>query len=263
MKRVKRMALFGEKYDSEVRVVSMGTRGPSPFFDGEKEYSVELCGGTHVKSTGEIEKFMIIAEGALSAGVRRIEAITGGRVDAYLEEQKQAYQAEIGRLTAEYDRLCNELRDLGGTPGEQGTLSDPEAIKTENKKLQKQIGDLRRSQGAETSDDEVKDVGGTKFVGKVLEGFPPKDLKPMADELKKKLGSGVVALVATNDGKASIVVGVTDDLTGKISAVDLVKIGSAALGGQGGGGRPDMAQAGGPNADAANDGVEAIERALG
>jgi alanyl-tRNA synthetase len=101
-----------------------------------------------------------------------------------------------------------------------------------------------------------------KFIGKVLEGFPARDLKPMADDLKAKLGSGVVALVSTDEGKASIVVAVTNDLTGKISAVDLVKAGAEALGGKGGGGRPDMAQAGGPNADAANDSVSAIEKAL-
>ncbi|MFP4313438.1 MAG: alanine--tRNA ligase [Alphaproteobacteria bacterium] len=256
------MALFGEKYDDEVRVVAMGTKGPSPFSSAEKEYSVELCGGTHVKSTGEIEKFKIISEGALSAGIRRVEALTGARVDAYLQEQQQAHEAEVQRLLSEYKTLAEELKSLGGEAKASAPLDDPNAIRQENKKLQKEIADLRRSQGAQTSDDEVKDIGGTKFVGKVLDGFPPKDLKPMADELKKKLGSGVVALVATNEGKASIVVGVTDDLTSRVNAVDLVKIGSEALGGKGGGGRPDMAQAGGPNADAANDGVSAIEKAL-
>lgn len=256
------MALFGEKYDDEVRVVAMGSKSDSPFFDGEKEFSVELCGGTHVKSTGEIGKFKIISEGALSAGVRRVEAITGERVDAYMQEQQEAHEAEVQRLLTEYRKLAEELKSLGGEAKASAALDNPDAIRAENKKLQKEIGDLRRSQGAQTSDDEVKDIGGTKFVGKVLDGFPPKDLKPMADDLKKQIGSGVVALVATNDGKASIVVGVTDDLTGKISAVDLVRIGSEALGGKGGGGRPDMAQAGGPNADAANDGVSAIEGAL-
>lgn len=252
------MALFGEKYDDEVRVVSMGTQ-PNP---GAKLFSVELCGGTHVKNTGEIEKFKIISEGALSAGIRRIEAVTGARVDAYLREVEQAHEAELQRLMKEYHRLCEELKAMGGTANEQLTFVDPESIRKETRKLQKEIGDLRRKAGAEGSEDDIKDIGGTKFVGKVLEGFPPQDLKPMADELKKKIGSGVVVLVATNDGKASIVVAVTDDLTSKHSAVDLVRVGSQALGGQGGGGRPDMAQAGGPNAEAANDGVAAIEKAL-
>ena len=124
------------------------------------------------------------------------------------------------------------------------------------------IADLRIAQGAETSDDEVKDIGGVKFVGKVLDGFPAKDLKPMADDLKQKIGSGVIVLVATNDGKASIVVGVTQDLTDRYNAVDLVRIGSEALGGKGGGGRPDMAQAGGPDATAANDAVSKLEAAV-
>ena len=129
--------------------------------------------------------------------------------------------------------------------------------------MQKQISDLRRQNAADdTSDDDVKDIGGIKFASKVLADFPAKDLKPMADDLKAKLGSGVVALIATNEGKASIVVGVTEDLTGKISAVDLVRVGAEKLGGKGGGGRPDMAQAGGPDGSTANDAVSAIESAL-
>ncbi|MCB9982573.1 MAG: hypothetical protein H6861_02705 [Rhodospirillales bacterium] len=131
--------------------------------------------------------------------------------------------------------------------------------------LEKQISDLRRAQAAESaasSGDDIKEIGGVKFIGKVLEDFPPQDLKPMADDLKKKLGSGVIALVATNDGKASIVVAVTDDLTEKLNAVDLVKCGAEKLGGKGGGGRPDMAQAGGPDASAANDAVQGIEAAM-
>jgi alanyl-tRNA synthetase len=164
-------------------------------------------------------------------------------------------------LAGENAKLRLELAELGGTV--EGEIpAHANALLKDNKRLQKAISDARQSQGAQTSDDDIKEIGGTKFIGKVLEGFPPQDLKPMADALKAQIGSGVVALVATNDGKASIVVGVTDDLTASINAVDLVRIGSAALGGKGGGGRPDMAQAGGPNAAAANDGVTAIEGAL-
>jgi len=130
------------------------------------------------------------------------------------------------------------------------------------KMLQKQNSELRRKQGAETSEDDIKVIGSVKFAGRVLDGFPAKDLKPMVDDLKKKIVSGIITLITTDDGKASIVVGVTDDLTGKYSAVDLVKKGVAVLGGKGGGGRPDMAQGGGPNAAAANDAVTAIENAL-
>ncbi len=249
------MALFGEKYDDEVRVVAMGTQ------KGNKQFSVELCGGTHVKKTGEIEKFKIISEGALASGIRRIEAVTGARVDAYEANKEAIHQENIARLQSENAKLLEELEGLGGS-AEGDTPSDEEALIKSNKKLQKEISELRRAQGAASSDDEIKDIGGAKFIGKVLDGFPPKDLKPMADDLKAKLGSGVVVLISANEGKASIVVGVTDDLTGKISAVDLVRVGSEVLGGKGGGGRPDMAQAGGPNADSANDAVSAIEKSL-
>ena len=249
------MALFGEKYDDEVRVVAMGR------MEDTKEFSVELCGGTHVKETGEIEKFKIVSEGALSAGVRRLEAVTGLRVDEY-EAQQASLQADvISRLRAENDSLREEYQALGGDAG-QVPADDKEALMKSNKKLQKEISDLRRTQGAADSASDVKELAGVNFVGKVLEGFPPKDLKPMADDLKKQIGSGVVVLVATNDDKASIVVGVTEDSTDKFNAVDLVRIGSEALGGKGGGGRPDMAQAGGPNAKSANDALQAIERSL-
>lgn len=247
-------ALFGEKYDSEVRVVSMGRD------NGKHAYSVELCGGTHVKQTGDIGKFMIISESAVSAGVRRIEAITGDRVDAYLADKDTAIKIELDKLRAEFDALLKELTMLGGESQMPGASADE--IRAANRAMEKQIADLRRAKGAQTSDDEIKQIGTMKYIGKVLEGFAPQDLKPMADQLKAKIGSGVVALVATNDGKASIVVAVTSDLTDKISAVELVKIGSQALGGNGGGGRPDMAQAGGPNADAANDAVTSIENKL-
>lgn len=254
------MALFGEKYDDEVRVVTMGTTPQG----ANKPFSVELCGGTHVKNTGDIGAFKIISESSLSAGVRRIEALTGVRVEVYESDKAQAQQETNDRLLAENKTLRDDLASLGGSMPE-GAPSETTALEKENKKLAKEIATLRRQQATENvagSADDIKEIGGLKFTGKVLDGFPAKDLKPMADDLKAKLGSGVIALVATNEGKASIVVGVTDDLTDKISAVDLVKIGAAALGGQGGGGRPDMAQAGGPDAGAANDAVTAIEGAL-
>jgi len=250
------MALFGEKYDDEVRVVSMGRD------TGSKSFSVELCGGTHVKKTGEIGQFKITSEGALSSGIRRIEAVTGARVVAFEQSKQAAAQAEIDRLMTENNRLRDELESLGGKIA-QANLSDANSIVKDNKQLQKKISELRCQQGIESLSGASKMIGGMNFTGGVLADFPAKDLKPMVDDLNKKLGSGVIALVAVNDGKASIVVTVTSDLTGKVSAVDLVKIGAEALGGQGGGGRPDMAQAGGPNADAANDAVAAIEKALG
>ncbi len=261
------MALFGEKYDDEVRVVAMGSHR-----SGEnKQYSVELCGGTHVKRTGDIGKFKIISESAVSSGVRRIEAVTGDRVDTYEAQQENALQEQVQKLTADNAVFRKDYAAIGGEidgPFNSTAPTTPEEIVKENKKLQKQISDLRRAKATESaagSDDDIKEISGIKFIGKVLENFPAKDLKPMADDLKKTIGSGVVALIATDgeNDKASIVVGVTADLTDKINAVDLVKCGAEALGGKGGGGRPDMAQAGGSNPAAANDAVSVIEGQLG
>ena len=238
-------ALFGEKYDDEVRVVSMGTQAAGQ----NHAYSVELCGGTHVKRTGDIGLFKIISEGAVSAGIRRVEALTGANALRYLEEQEQ--------------NLADTAQLLKTTPAE--VKARVKALSDEKKKLEQEVANLRKqlaTGGGTSSNDDVKEINGVKFIGKILENFPAKDLKGMADELTKKLGSGVVTLIATDDGKASIVVAVTKDLTDKINAVDLVKLGAEALGGKGGGGRPDMAQAGGTNPAAANDAVMAIESKL-
>ena len=239
-------ALFGEKYDDEVRVVRMGTTAAG----ANNPFSVELCGGTHVNRTGEIGLFKIVGQGAVSAGVRRIEGVAGAAALDYLNETES--------------RLMETAQLLKANPSE--VAERVKALAEEKKKLEAEVANLRKqvaTGGTGSSNDDVKEVGGVKFIAKVLPGIPAKDLKGMADEFKKKLGSGVVALIATDDGKASIVVGVTEDLTAKISAVDLVKVGAEALGGKGGGGRPDMAQAGGPNADSANDAVTAIEQKIG
>ncbi len=239
------MALFGEKYDDEVRVVMMGSA------DNNRRFSIELCGGTHVKRTGDIGLLKIVSEGALSSGVRRIEALTGVNAIAYMNQQEKTLKDAAAAIKVVPQELVARVT----------TLLEAQ------KKLDKEVSELRKqvAMGGGASgnaNDDVKDIAGIKFTGKVLDGFPAKDLKPMADDLKKQIGSGVVVLVSTDGGKASIVVGVTDDLTDNISAVDLVRVGSAALGGKGGGGRPDMAQAGGPNADSANDAVTAIEGTL-
>ncbi len=240
-------ALFGEKYDDEVRVVSMGTpRAPG----SNIPYSVELCGGTHVKRTGDIGAFKIVGESAVSAGIRRIEAVVG-----------KAFMAQVHEKEAMMSDLMGTLKAASADiPARVKSLVD------DKKKLEQEVANLRRQLatggGGSSANDDIKDVGGVKFLAKVLPGFPAKDLKPMADDMTKKLGSGVVALIATEEGKASIVVAVTKDLTDKISAVDLVKAGAAALGGSGGGGRPDMAQAGGPNVEAANDALVHIEGKL-
>ena len=229
------MALFGEKYGEEVRVVSMG------------DFSTELCGGTHARRTGDIGGFKIVAESAVAAGVRRIEAVTGPAFLAWAQGQEDL----IGRVA---ETLKAAPADL---PVRIGQLLE------DRRKLERELADTRKQlatgggQGATT-----KTVAGITFAGRVLDGVPAKDLKGMADEIKKQIGSGVIVLVGTADGKASLVVCVTEDLTGRFSAIDLVRVGAEALGGKGGGGRPDMAQAGGPDAGAAQTAVDKIEATL-
>jgi len=237
------MALFGEKYDEEVRVLSMGTTN-----ENGKSFSVELCGGTHATRTGDIGLLRITSESAVSSGVRRIEAVTGAGALSYIDKQQEI--------------ISESAKILKTSPAD---LSDRvKAISDERKKMEAEITKLRKeiATGGTGSSSDIKEISGIKFTAKILSDFPAKDLKPMADDLKTQIGSGVIALIAVNDGKASIVVGVTKDLTANIDAVDLVRVGSEALGGKGGGGRPDMAQAGGPNGNAANDAVSAIEGKL-
>ena len=236
------MALFGEKYGDEVRVVTMG--------GDTHRFSVELCGGTHVSRTGDIGFFHIIGESAVASGVRRIEALAGATAEAYaLERENLLGQVALDLKTGPEDVPSRVL----------GLLE-------ERKKLEREISDLRRKlatgDGSPSDNGNVTEIAGLKYAPRVMEGIPGKELKSMADAIKKQIGSGVTAIVSVDDGKASIVVGVTDDVTERISAVDLVRVGSAELGGKGGGGRPDMAQAGGPDGSAAQAAVDAIAEAL-
>jgi alanyl-tRNA synthetase len=250
------MALFGEKYGEEVRVLSMGGHGGGDADkEGGEKYSVELCGGTHARRTGDIGLFKIVAEGAVSSGVRRIEALAGAAAETYVR-----HQADL--LAEAAATLKTRPEDL---PARLAALVDGQ------RRIERELSDARKALALAGSDggagggaaDETRDIGGVRMIGRVLNGVPGKDLKGMADEFKKKLGSGVVALIGIEDGKASAVVGVTDDLAKAYSAVDLVKAGVAALGGKGGGGRPDMAQGGGPDAAKASDALRAIEAAVG
>ncbi|RWL87046.1 MAG: alanine--tRNA ligase [Mesorhizobium sp.] len=245
------MALFGEKYGDEVRVVAMGTglHGAK----ANRPYSVELCGGTHVRSTGDIGLVRILSDSAVAAGVRRIEALTGEAARRHLDEQDKRLKAAAATLKI--------------SPAD--VPSRVETLLEERKKLEKELTEARKKLalggGSAVADAPAANetVAGVGFLGKAVSGVAPKDLKPLADAGKKTLGSGVVVFVgAGEDNKASVVVGVTDDLTGRFSAVDLVRVASAALGGQGGGGRPDMAQAGGPDASKANDAIAAVKAAL-
>ena len=238
------MALFGEKYGEEVRVVSMGSLSDSANF------SVELCGGTHVRRTGDIGLFKIVGESAVAAGVRRIEAVTGAAAEAWVAEE---------------DRILKEAANvLRIAPAELPARIA--GLVEERRKLEREIADLRKKLAtggggaANGAAADKKTIGSIAFMGRVLADVPGKDLKSIADEMKKQVGSGVIALVSTMDGKANVVVAVTDDLTAKISAVDHVRAGAAAVGGKGGGGRPDMAQAGGPDAVNAANALQAIEQ---
>ncbi|CDZ66383.1 Alanine--tRNA ligase [Neorhizobium galegae bv. orientalis] len=244
------MALFGEKYGDEVRVVAMGKAIEGP--KAGKPYSVELCGGTHVNATGDIGLVRVLGESAVGAGVRRVEAVTGEAARAYLAEQDERVKTLAGALKVQPAELVSRV----------------EALIDERRKLEKELADAKRrlamggGQGGSAGD--LKEIGGIKFMGKALNGIDAKDLKGLADEGKASLGSGVVTLIGVSeDGKASAVVAVTPDLVGRFSAVDLVRIASVALGGKGGGGRPDMAQAGGPDGAKANEALDAVAAALG
>ncbi|HUD60486.1 MAG TPA: alanine--tRNA ligase [Acetobacteraceae bacterium] len=235
------MALFGEKYGEEVRVVSMGGG------EGNKAaYSIELCGGTHVRRTGDIGYFKVVNESAVAAGVRRIEAVTGAYAEA---------------LVAETQRRLNDVAGaLRASPADAAERVG--ALLEDRRKLERQVAELQRKAATGASASEVQEVNGVKLAARNLGDMPARDLKGLADAIGKQIGSGVVALVSTSEGKASIVVGVSADLTGRFNAVELVRAASVAVGGKGGGGRPDMAQAGGPNGAQADAALAAVREAL-
>jgi alanyl-tRNA synthetase len=237
------LALFGEKYGAEVRVVSMGAD------EGKPHFSTELCGGTHVRRTGDIGLFKIASESAVAAGVRRIEVLTGPGAEAYVDAEEKTLRAAAAALKVAPAELPDRLA----------------ALLEERKKLERDLSEARKAVargGGGAAAPTAKEVNGIKYAARALDGVPAKDLKSMADELKKQIGSGVVAVVSAAEGKASLVVGVTADLVGTYDAVQLVRVGSEALGGKGGGGRPDMAQAGGPDASRAEAALAAIEAAI-
>ena len=244
-------ALFGEKYGDEVRVVSMGTEdGSGKGLDGQT-YSIELCGGTHVRQTGDIGVFVTVGEGASSAGVRRIEALTGADAFRYLSEQDHRLAAVASELKTRPEEAVDRVRAL---------LDERKALTAELNQLRRELamgGGASKGEGAE-----AKDVGGVKFLAQVLNGVSGKDLPPLIDEMKARLGSGAVLLIADAGGKAAVAAGVTPDLTDRVSAVDLVKAAVPHLGGKGGGGRPDMAQGGGKDVENAGAAIEAAEQIL-
>jgi alanyl-tRNA synthetase len=239
------LALFGEKYGDSVRVLRLG----DALAGGGKAYSVELCGGTHVKRTGDIAVFAVLSEAGVAAGIRRIEAATGAAALAHLKGQ-----AALARTVA-----ANLKAPLAELPERVASLQD------ERRKLERELADVKKKLalgGGGQSSAAPEQIAGVTVLARVLEGVPAKELRGLIDEAKKQLGSGIVAYVGVEEGKAAIAVGVTEDLKNKISAVDLVKPGVVAVGGQGGGGRPDMAQGGGPDGGKANEALAAMRDAL-
>ncbi len=238
------MALFGEKYGDEVRVLSMGRVTGKP-------YSVELCGGTHVRALGDIGLFRIVSEGAVSSGVRRIEALTGEGARTWLVGREESLKGAASLLRTTPDEVESRVA----------------ALLDERKKLERELAEAKKalalgggsSSSGETADEEIN---GVKFSGQVIDGLEAKELRGLLDSAKQRMGSGVAAIIAVNDGKATIAAAVTDDLTAKFSAVDLVKLGVEALGGKGGGGRPDMAQGGGPDGAKAAEAIAAVRAVL-
>ena len=242
------MALFGEKYGEEVRVVTMGEGLPEQ--DGKANYSLELCGGIHVDRTGDIGLIKVSSESASSSGIRRIEALAGEAARRYFESRDQQLS-----LAAEHLKVA---------PAKVGERV--ESLLEERKKLEQELAEARKKLalggGASHGGDEVETIGDCQFMSRVLDGIAPKDLRGLMDDAKQKLESGVIILIAVNEGKAGILVGVTADLTERYNAVDLVKLAAMAVGGKGGGGRSDMAQAGGPDGKAASAAVEVVRNAL-
>ena len=236
-------ALFGEKYGDEVRVVAMGEQIEGSDIEGQ--FSVELCGGTHVTNTGEIGLVTVVGESSVSAGVRRIEALTGDAARDYFRLQESNLKAAASVLKVSPSDVTSRVAQLV----------------EERKQLEKELSDTKRqlAMGGSAKGDGPEEINGVKFMGKVIEGISGRELKALADDGKSSLGTGIVVFVGIDSGKAGVVVGVTADLTDKYSAVDLVRAASEALGGKGGGGRPDMAQAGGPDVSKADDALAAAK----
>ena len=238
------MALFGEKYGDEVRVVSMGE-------DADGTYSLELCGGTHVNALGEIGVFKIVSEGAVSSGVRRVEALTGEGARTYLSHRDDMLKAAAATLKTTPDEVPARIAAL---------VEDRRRLERELAEAKKALAMGGGAGGAVAGPEQIGDVA---FIGQVLDGFEAKGLRGAVDDAKQRLGgSGVAVMVAVNDGRASVAVGVTDDLTAKHNAVDLLRKAVAALGGQGGGGRPDMAQGGGPDGTKGAEALQAVRDAI-
>ena len=281
------MALFGEKYGDEVRVLSMGIRDEGLGIEGNPQsqmpnpYSVELCGGTHVRQTGEIGLFKITSEGSVASGVRRIEAVTGEGVRIYAISEFEKLAEQLQKLEQEHSRLLTELKKPAAKPlniliidelknaklsdvlgiYETGISRAAESIKIlqdENKKLARALSESKKQSALGSGELEKEMIGGIPFVAKVFDDVPAKELRAIAEAMMKQLGDGIVTVASSAEGKASFVIAVSASFTSKISAVDLVREAAAIVGGSGGGGRPEMAQAGGTDVGKIAQAVDAI-----
>ncbi|MEM9667459.1 MAG: alanine--tRNA ligase [Pseudomonadota bacterium] len=235
------LAMFGEKYGDEVRVISIGGEDAP----GERPYSLELCGGTHVKRAGDVAVFMVTSEGGVSAGIRRIEAVTGSEALTFLKGQ-----AQVGLDIAQQLRV--PLKDVARRVS---------VLQEERKSLENELADAKKKLamgGGGSAPSGPEEIAGVKLVARIAEGVGGKDLRSLVDDAKADLGSGIAVFVGVSDGKAAVCVGVTKDLIDRFSAVDLVRVASAEVGGKGGGGRPDMAQAGGPDGAKAEAALDAV-----
>ena len=237
------MALFGEKYGDEVRVLALG----QPVEGEEKAFSVELCGGTHVERTGDISLFKIVSEGAVAAGIRRVEAVSGEAARVYLETQAGFARAVADQIKAKPEDIAARV----------------EALMAERKKLDKELSEAKKqlALGGGGAAASAEEINGVQFMGRVLDGVSGKDLRSMLNDQLSAIGSGIVAFVAKDGGKVAVAVAVTDDLTGQYSAATLVNAGAEKVGGRGGG-KPGMAQAGGSQPENADDALAAIKAAI-
>ena len=244
------MALFGEKYGDEVRVLSMGR---SNWNESGRNFSVELCGGTHVNAMGDIGIFRIVSESAVSSGVRRIEALTGEAARQWLVGREDALKNAAGLLRTSPEEVEQRIA----------------ALLDERRRLERELADAKKAlalgggAGPAAAANSDEEIAGITFTGQVMQGLDARELRGLLDQAKARIGSGIAALVAVNDGRAAIAVAVTDDLVSRFDAVALVRAGVEALGGKGGGGRPDMAQGGGPDAGAADAALQAVREAIG
>ena len=239
------LAMFGEKYDDEVRVLSIGGEAQP----GERPYSVELCGGTHVERTGDIAVFAIMSEGGISAGIRRIEATTGAEALAFLKARAQVALDLAADLKV-------PLKDVARKVG---------SIRDDRKALEKELGEAKRKLamgGGGNGGSAHEEIGGVKLIARIVDGVGGKELRALVEEVRAQIGSGIAAFVATNEGKATVSIGVTDDLVERFSAVDLVRVANEAIGGKGGGGKPFLAQAGGPAGGDMEAALQAVRDAL-